>query len=69
MTVSHPDVHVHSEGWYLPAPKLQGIDRAELKLLSVDKTSDTRRNYTFEAKCKLCITLRKWSIPTVSDTG
>ncbi len=34
---------MHSEGWYIPALKLQGIDRAELKLLSEDKTSDTRR--------------------------
>ncbi len=41
-----------SEGWYMPAPKLEGIYPAVLKLLSVDKTSDMRRNYTFEAKCK-----------------
>ena len=36
----------------MPAPKLQGISPAVLKLLSVDETSGSRRNYTFEAKCK-----------------
>ena len=46
-------LHYCRNNWYLPAPKLRGVERASLELLSVKWTTADSRNFTFQAK-RMC---------------
>ena len=44
--------YYYRTSWYLPAPKLQNVQPPVVNLLSIEDSSDGKKNFTFQAKCE-----------------